>query len=212
MDDPEQALAYAQADFSAENQTFVDLFRSRFPHFVKGRVLDLGCGPADIAIRFVRALPDCQVTAIDGSPAMIRLGEEAVKAAGLERRIALRCRRLQDLELGEPADGIISNSLLHHMPNPLQFWEGVKRCGKPGGAVLVMDLTRPRSAADAQAIVERYAVGAPPILRRDFYNSLLAAFTEDEVRAQLAETGLGPLTVERVDDRHWVAAGTIPKA
>ena len=187
MDDPGQALAYAQADFAAENQTFVDLFRSRFPHFVKGRVLDLGCGPADIPIRFARALPDCQVTAVDGSPAMIRLSEEAVKTAGLEQRIALRCRRLQDLQVDEPADGIISNSLLHHIANPLQFWDGIKRCGKPGAVVLVMDLTRPRSTADAQAIVERYAVDAPPILRRDFYNSLLAAFTEDEVRMQLAD-------------------------
>ncbi len=209
MDDPEQALAYANADFALENQTFVDLFRSRFPRFLEGRVLDLGCGPADIPIRFVRALPDCRVTAIDGSPAMIRLGEEAVKAAGLEHRIALWCRRLQDLECDEPADGIISNSLLHHIPNPLQFWDGIKRCGRPGGVVLVMDLTRPRSAADAQDIVERYAAGALPILRRDFYNSLLAAFSEDEVRGQLADRGLGSLTVERIDDRHWIAAGLV---
>lgn len=209
MDDPEQALAYARADFAVENQTFVELFRTRFPNFGGGRVVDLGCGPADIPIRLVRALPDCRVTAIDGSPAMIRLGEEAVRAAGLAQRIVLRCRRLQDLELDEPADGVVSNSLLHHMPIPLQFWEGIKRCVKPGGAVLVMDLSRPASEADAEAIVERYAEGAPPILRRDFYRSLLAAFTEDEVRKQLADAELGGLTVERVDDRHWIAAGTV---
>lgn len=210
MDDPEQALAYAKADFATENQTFVDLFRSLFPDFVKGRVLDLGCGPADIPIRFARAFPDCRVTGIDGSPAMIRLGEDAARAAGLEHRIVLCCRRLQELEPDEPADGIISNSLLHHIPNPVQFWDGVKRCVKPGGVVLVMDLARPGSAAEAQAMVERYAAGESPILRRDFYHSLLAAFTEDEVRVQLADAGLGRLTVERVDDRHWIAAGKVP--
>ncbi len=209
MDDPEQALAYAQADFATENQIFVDLFRSRFPDFLTGRVLDLGCGPADIPIRFMRAFPDCRVTAIDGSPAMIRLGEEAVRAAGLEDRIVLCCRRLQDLEMDEAADGIISNSLLHHIPNPVEFWHGVTRCVKPGGVVLVMDLARPSSAAEAQAIVEGHAASESPILRRDFYRSLLAAFTEDEVRAQLADAHLGRLTVERVDDRHWIAAGTV---
>lgn len=209
MDDPEQALAYAEADFATENQTFVDFFRSRFPRFVSGRVLDLGCGPADIPIRLARALPHCQVTGIDGSPAMIRLGEEAVKTAGLGPSIVLRCQLLQDLAVEDPADGIISNSLLHHMANPLQFWDGIKRCGKPGAVVLVMDLMRPTSAAAARAIVQRHAAGAPPILCRDFYNSLLAAFTEDEVRRQVAEASLGSLTIERIDDRHWVAAGTL---
>lgn len=209
MDDPEQALAYAKADFAAENQTFVDLFRSRFPHFAKGRILDLGCGPADIPIRFVRALPDCRVTAIDGSPAMIRLGEDAVRAAGLEDRIVLVCQRLQELDLREPAGGVISNSLLHHIPKPLEFWDGIKRCVEPGGVVLVMDLARPGSTAHAQAIVERYAPGEAPILRRDFYRSLLAAFTEEEVRMQLADADLGQLTVQRIDDRHWIAAGMI---
>lgn len=209
MDDPGQALAYARADFSTENQAFVDLFRSRFPHFAKGHVLDLGCGPADIPIRLVRDCPGCRVTAIDGSPAMIRLGEDAVRAAGLGDRIALWCRRLQDLELDERAESVISNSLLHHMPKPLEFWDGIKRSVKPGGVVLVMDLARPGSTAHAQAIVERYALGEAPILRRDFYRSLLAAFTEEEVRMQLADADLKQLMVQQIDDRHWIAAGMI---
>ena len=209
MDDPEQALAYAKADFAAENQAFVDLFRSRFPHFARGWILDLGCGPADIPIRFARALPDCRLMAVDGSPAMIRLGADAVSAAGLAHRIALSCRRLQDLHLDVRAEAVVSNSLLHHIPNPVQFWDGITRCLTPGGAVLVMDLARPGSATDAEAIVSRYATGESPILRRDFYRSLLAAFTEDEVRTQLADAGLERLSVERIDDRHWIAAGKV---
>jgi SAM-dependent methyltransferase len=72
MDDPEQALAYARADFSEENQGFVDTFREYYPDFASGHVLDLGCGPADIPIRFLRALPDCRVTGVDASAPMIR--------------------------------------------------------------------------------------------------------------------------------------------
>jgi hypothetical protein len=57
--------------------------------------------------------------------------------------------------------------------------------------------------------VDRYATKEPGILRRDFYNSLLAAFTEDEVAAQLAEMNLSRLIVDVVDDRHWVVSGII---
>ncbi len=122
MDDNEQALAYAKADFEEENQGFVDLFRRSYPDMTEGHVLDLGCGPADIPIRLARALPGCKVTGVDGSTAMIRLAQDAVKAAGLSNRITLRCERFQTLTSQEPADAGVSNSLLHHLPNPLQFW------------------------------------------------------------------------------------------
>jgi len=209
MDDPEGALAYAKADFEEENQGFVDLFRRSYPDMIEGHVLDLGCGPADIPIRLARALPGCKVTGVDGSTAMIRLAQDAVKAAGLSNRITLRCERFQTLTSQEPADAGVSNSLLHHLPNPLQFWYHLKKLVKPGSFVLVMDLLRPESPEAAQAIVDQYAKDEPAILRRDFYNSLLAAFTEDEVASQLAELNLSRLLIDVPDDRHWVVGGRI---
>jgi cyclopropane fatty-acyl-phospholipid synthase-like methyltransferase len=209
MEDEEQCVAYAQADFEEENQGFVDRFREYFPDLTAGHVLDLGCGPGDIPIRFVRALSGCRVTGVDASPTMIRLAEEAVRQAGCADRVTLRCARVQSLALSEPADAAMSNSLLHHLPNPLQFWYGLKKLVKPGSFVLVMDLLRPESPEEAQAIVDCYAVEEPAILRRDFYNSLLAAFTEDEVAAQLAELNLSRLLIDVVDDRHWVVGGRI---
>ena len=209
MDDPEQARAYAKADFEEENGGFVDRFLEYYPDLKEGHVLDLGCGPADIPVRLAYALPECRITGVDGSAPMIALGAEAVRAAGLAGRITLRCERFQDTVLAEPADAVISNSLLHHVPNALQFWYAVKKLAKPGAAVLVMDLLRPGSPEEAQAIVDRYAAGEPAILRRDFYNSLLAAFTDDEVAAQLTEMNLSRLLVDIPDDRHWVVGGRL---
>lgn len=209
MDDPEQALAYARADFEEENQGFVDRFVAYYSDFTEGHVLDLGCGPADIPIRLARALPGCRVTGVDGSLPMIRLGEEAVRAAGLSDRISLRCERFQSYSLKEPADAVISNSLVHHLTNPLKFWYALKQLVKPGSYILVMDLLRPASPEAAEAIVEQYAANESPILRRDFCNSLLAAFTEDEVAAQLAELNLSRLIIDVVDDRHWVVGGRL---
>ncbi|TAJ10420.1 MAG: class I SAM-dependent methyltransferase [Nitrospirae bacterium] len=209
MEDEVQCLAYAKADFEEENRGFVDLFRNYYPEWTEGHVLDLGCGPGDIPIRFVRALPGCRVTGVDASPAMIRLANEAVLAAGLSDRIALRCDRVQGLRLDEPADAAISNSLLHHLPNPLTFWYELKRLVKPGSFVLVMDLLRPETQEEAQAIVDRYAADEPTVLRRDFYHSLLASFTEDEVASQLAELNLSRLLIDVPDDRHWVVGGRL---
>lgn len=210
MDDPNQALAYAQADFSQENQYFIDEFCQRFPEFLSGRVVDLGCGPADIPISLVRALPACTVTGIDASAPMIRLGNEAIAAARLVDCIELRCEAIQDTAMPEPADALMSNSLLHHIPDPTDFWSAAKRLAKPGSPVLIMDLLRPPSTEAAQTIVDQYAHNAPTVLRRDFYNSLLAAFTLEEILDQLTQAGLGhAVAVTQPDDRHWVAGGRL---
>jgi SAM-dependent methyltransferase len=132
-----------------------------------------------------------------------------VKQAGLADRITFRFERFQGLSLAESADAAVSNSLLHHVPNPLQFWYRLRQLVKSGSPVLVMDLLRPESPEEAQAIVDRYAAQEPEILRRDFYRSLLASFTEDEVAAQLAEMNMSRLMIDVVDDRHWVVSGII---
>ena len=210
MDDVAQARAYAQADFAEENQGFVDRFRDYFPNWTGGHVFDLGCGPADIPIRFLRAFPGARITGVDASRPMVDLATEAVTAAGLTDKIALRCERFQAMASAEHADAVLSNSLLHHVPNPLQFWFHLKQWAKPGACILVMDLLRPQSTDAARALVDQHAAHENPILKRDFYNSLLASFTEDEVAAQLAEMNLSRLLIDVPDDRHWVVGGIIP--
>ena len=72
-----------------------------------------------------------------------------------------------------------------------------------------MDLARPDSDVDARALVDEYASGEPEVLREDFYNSLLAAYTVAEIREQLRHSGLGLLAVEMCSDRHWMVSGRL---
>ena len=207
MDGEEQARVYAAADFSKENQGYVDQFLSTYDDVDRAFVLDLGCGPADIPIRLARCLPELTLLGIDASPAMIRLAEAAVREAGLTARIMLHCQRFQDFTPSTLVDAVISNSVAHHVPNPLQFWYAVKTMANPGSPIFVMDLLRPDSPENAQALVDQYAANEPEQLRHDFYHSLLAAFTEDEVAAHLAELNLSRLLIDVPDDRHWIVYG-----
>jgi 2-polyprenyl-3-methyl-5-hydroxy-6-metoxy-1,4-benzoquinol methylase len=209
MDDPEQVLAYAGADFEEENQGFVDKFFTMYPDLESPHIVDLGCGPGDIPIRVVRRHSTCQVTGIDASQPMIAYAEQAVQKAGFQDRVRFLCQRFQDVNLSSPADAMISNSLVHHVPNPLRFWYSLKTLVKPGGRVLVMDLLRPESPEAAQTIVDEQAASEPERLRQDFFHSLLAAFTEDEVAAQLAELNFSRLMVDVPDDRHWIVYGQV---
>jgi hypothetical protein len=72
-----------------------------------------------------------------------------------------------------------------------------------------MDLLRPESPERAAAIVEANAAGEHPLLKEDFYNSLLAAFTLEEVAGQLAAAGLGSLRSQQTSDRHWLVSSRL---
>jgi ubiquinone/menaquinone biosynthesis C-methylase UbiE len=206
MDDERQSIAYAKADFSASNQFFVDSVIRDFPHHL-GIVVDIGCGPGDVDVRLARAVPRMQITAIDGSAPMLARAREAVRTAGLETRLTLVEGYIPGVALPDHSfDAVLSKDLLHHLPDPSVLWQEVGRLGRPGAAIYVMDLVRPPSPVDAHRIVDTVAANEDPILREDFYNSLCAAFTIDELREQVASAGL-QLEIVRVSDRHMLAKG-----
>jgi len=93
------------------------------------------------------------------------------------------------------------------MRDPLALWQTVKHCAMPGAPGFVMDLCRPDSRERAQALVDEYAADEPPVLRHDFFHSLLAAYLPEEVEAQLGATGLEGLKVEQISDRHLLISG-----
>jgi ubiquinone/menaquinone biosynthesis C-methylase UbiE len=208
MDDAEQALAYANADFAAPHEACVDRFVERFGE-VEGICLDIGCGPADVVVRLARRCPRLVIDGVDGAEAMLALGRERIRREGLANRVRLyRALLPQDALPRTAVDVITSNSILHHLHQPQALWTTVRKAARPGTKVFIMDLMRPSSSALVDTFVERYCGTEPAILQRDFRASLHAAFTVSEVRAQLREAAL-PLQVDAVSDRHLVVSGVI---
>ncbi|KKJ01686.1 class I SAM-dependent methyltransferase [Prochlorothrix hollandica] len=214
MDDRPQAIAYAQADFRDSNRRFIDSLIHSYPQYLR-HILDLGCGPGDIALELARSLPECQVTALDASAPMVELAQARLTAAALGDRVTLLQGQLPhwpsaDFRTQPAFSALISKDMLHHLPQPHSLWSSLLHLRHSGHtttpvAVSVMDLRRPPSPAAAQAIVAAIAPTAPDILQRDFYNSLCAAFTVGEVQQQLRDAGLSSLEVVLLGDRHlWV--------
>jgi len=213
MNDREQAQAYARADFTQPHQRFIELFKQTFPHWPgKGSVLDLGCGPGDIAMRFARAFPECQIDGIDGAPAMLEVGYEALKRdSELQSRVKLHLVHLPDQHPPlSRYNAVISNSLLHHLHHPDILWTSVRNYAAPGCPVFIIDLMRPESRNEAERLTSLYVANEADMLRHDFFRSLLASFTVDEVRDQLNFAGLSGLSISAISDRHLMVHGMAP--
>jgi len=210
MDDEDQVEAYAAADFETPHRQFIQRLQIFInePGF-NSVALDLGCGHGDITRRFVEAYPLSRVDAVDGSVPMIIYGKTLL-AEEYKQRVNFVLGVLPNVLLPQASYRLIfSNSLLHHLPDPQVLWQVVKQYAKSGTRIVMMDLLRPESTENAQAIVKTYAVHEPKILQQDFFNSLLAAFTLDEIKGQLKQAGLR-LMVEQISDRHVFISGVIP--
>lgn len=210
MIDEEQSHAYAQADFEDPNIHFVNLFKETFGADFSGDVLDIGCGNADITLRFAKDYSECFIDGIDGSESMLNYGRKALSqgSPNLRKRVRLMKGIVPDVKLPQAHyDAIISNSVLHHIHNPSLLWQFVKTYGVSGTKIFIGDLFRPSSPERAMEIVELYAKDEPEILKRDFYNSLLAAFEITEIKEQLKLANIEGLSVEQISDRHILISG-----
>ena len=105
------------------------------------------------------------------------------------------------------ADVLVSNSALHHFHDPYKFWDALKKIGKKKCIHIHRDLIRPASIKKALEIKEKYLSTSPDILKKDFYASLKASFTVDEVNEQLVNAGLSQLEVFQVDELYFEIIG-----
>ena len=104
-------------------------------------------------------------------------------------------------------EAVMAHSFLHHLHNPQVLWATLKAYAQPGTLLFVADLRRPATEAEARRFIDEIATNEPAVLRRDFYNSLCAAFTPEEVTEQLRQAGLDELNVAAAGDIHLIVSG-----
>ena len=100
-------------------------------------------------------------------------------------------------------EGVVSNTIIHHIPNPEPVLDDMARLVAHGGTLLVRDLARPESHDEIVRLADTYAGSETPAARALFEASLGAALTLDEIRAIVESLGHDADEVSMTSDRHW---------
>lgn len=210
MDAESDASDYDAMDHSAVNRAFAADFLSDWTS-PGGTVLDVGTGTAQIPIELCRQAAGFRILAIDAAEQMLRAARANVGRAGLADRITVE---LIDAKKSSHADrsfdAVVSNSIVHHIPEPIAVLSEMVRVCKPGGAIFVRDLARPANDADLRKLVSMYAGAANAHQQALFADSLHAALTLGEVRELVEKIGFSPQSVRMTSDRHWTWSTTRP--
>lgn len=200
MDTEEDANEYDAMDHGSANGAFVERLVSLGAH---GRMLDVGTGPGHIPLLVCEALADAQVVAIDLADTMLRIAERHRAASPHAARVTLQKADAKGLAFGDASfDTVFSNTILHHVPEPLSMLREACRVLRPGGVLLIRDLMRPTSKDELERLVALHAADASPYQRELFHASLHAALTPDELRDVAARAGFEGVEVTVDSDRH----------
>jgi ubiquinone/menaquinone biosynthesis C-methylase UbiE len=214
MDSPDEAREYDLMDHAVVNAAFAaDLLAmaARVGRSLShaGWVLDVGTGTARIPITLCGEDAACRVVGIDLAHAMLLVGRQNVAEAALTSRIALLRARAGTLPFRDASAAVVvSNSLIHHLPDPAAAIKEACRVTAPGGIVFIRDLFRPASRPELDRLVSVHAAAATATQRQLFADSLHAALTVDEVREIVATLPFSTASVEATSDRHWTLAAT----
>ena len=237
MDTAEEARDYDSMDHASVNARFCDDLL-RFATFggkpalgqiVPPRVVDFGTGTALIPIALAGRASGFTIEGIDLSEHMLSLGRSNIARAGLDARVSLAWVDAKGTAYEDGAFGAtISNSIIHHIPEPVRCFAEMWRVTARGGLLFVRDLHRPVDHAEVERLVALYAGeppggeprGEPPAdaarlasfenQRALFQASLCAALTIREVVAMVEPLGVPVSAVKMTSDRHWTLACVKP--
>lgn len=204
MDSLEEAIEYDSMDFTEVNAAFARSAAVLGPVF--GNVLDAGTGTARIPIALCQLRSAWKLTCIDLSPNMLKVAAENVERAGVRSQISLELIDAKAMPYPDNYfDMVISNSIIHHLPDPVTFLQEVGRVLKPNGAIFLRDLLRPETQEIRDNLVELYTGDCNSHQKQLFSDSLQAAFTLDEIQTMVETAGLAGLRIYESSDRHWTA-------
>lgn len=206
----DEAAEYDRMDFSATDNVFAQRaaeLASRSGWIVDTGcwIVDIGCGNAKIPLAIAALAPKSRVCGVEMSAEMLAVGiRNRANASGAGHDVVLLRGDAKNLPFADGSVGmIVSNSLIHHIPDPAFVFREIARVLRKNGRILIRDLVRPESEAILAEICHKYASGWSDIQRRLYEDSLHAALSLDEVRQLASEAGLRDVRVEQITDRHW---------
>ncbi len=198
----EQSVEYSAGGEKAGPLFPVYLFHlSRIARLLKpgDRVLDLGCGTAQLLCMLANLCPAIEFVGLDLSKEMLtqaRQNQKKVESANLKKLTNLQFIEGSMLDIeksNRKFDAVISNFAIHHLPSASDLeilLREVRSVLKPEGAVYISDFLRPKSTETVELLADYSYTGHDSILKDDYRYSLLASFAERDFAEALAREPL----------------------
>ncbi len=200
MDTRREADEYEAMDHSGPNAAFVERVAELG---TRGRVLDVGTGPGHVPVLLCERLLTARVVAVDAACTMLAHARRHRARSAHGVRIDLVRADAKSLPFADASfDAVVSNTILHHIPDPMDMLREVARVLKPAGALLVRDLFRPATAGRASELTQLHAGNQNEAQRELFRASLHAALTPAELRGCADACGLSSAEILVDSDRH----------
>lgn len=110
------------------------------------RVLDVATGTADLALALARELPQADVVGVDLSEGMLGVGRLKVTQSGLNSRVRLEQADAEHLPFDDQSfDAVTVAFGVRNFENLDQGLKEIGRVLRPGGHLMVLEFSRPRS-------------------------------------------------------------------
>ena len=209
MDTQEEARDYNNMDHGEVNRLFVEdllAFAGKESLPVQD-VLDMGTGTALIPIELCERHEECRVMAIDMAVHMLDLARYNIDGAGFLERIQLAQVDAKKMGFEDGMfDTVMSNSIVHHIPEPMDCLREMNRVLCHEGIVFVRDLSRPADLETLDHLVTTYTGQENEHSQKMFRESLHAALSLEEIREIVTQLGYPAESVQMTSDRHWTWA------
>ncbi|MDD5712085.1 MAG: class I SAM-dependent methyltransferase [Smithellaceae bacterium] len=167
------------------------------------KFLDVGCGGGQLAMSLAKLRPDLTITGVDLSPQQIARARARNVAAGLTVDFVEGSALNLPFETNSFAV-VFSSASIKHWPDPLA---GLKECWrvlKPGGKLLVFEIDKDVTAAEAAPFVTLWRIPsfARPIARMFFLHYVVGgSISVADAKVLLDKLAAPGGTVERIPNR-----------
>lgn len=133
-----QAQPFADNQAHSTDRSF-SVFRDLGQLTGRERLLDSGCGPGLVS-RYL-APHVAQVVGVDLTPAMVDLATQAARVVGLSNTSFMQGNMTSLPFAADEFDVAVTRYAFHHLENPAAAFAELLRVTRPGGRIIVVDVT-----------------------------------------------------------------------
>lgn len=183
------------------------LYKVRAKGIEQGRALDVGTGPGIFPISIAKAYPNIRFTCIDLSPAMVRVARENALEFGLSGLIDFKLGSAYQLPCPDRSmDLVTCINTLHHLRDPVAFFNEVGRVLKEGAHFVIVDFHRDTSKVAVwifnlmwKWIITRNGLGS-----ESFMESVRSSYTVSECKVFLQRSSIKRWVIYTRSLEMWV--------